>query len=658
VDETNKSLETQLQQRQRDLEHEREIAEHLQQELREARHTNAEVLNTLKYQNAKILTGIEEQHCLYQNSQMTSYELEQKLESITTTLEDVQSKVQNPEAILQQLGSVQEGIMERFTEEVQSLSSRTELAKDTERSQQVEEIKNLCQAIKEQVGNNQEALRWQTNYEEANNKLQAAERQAQCFRAELKEAVESSSEVLNSNNELKQQVATLNKQLQGLREQLRHTEHAESSEISRLEQLVSDKENSLSGLNVRLEESSEQLRIKGVALEEAESDRQRLTMALHSVNKRAGTEEAEKMRLVASRQDSERRLADSEKARGKVERDLQKAKVRIQHLSATHSSDELPKLMRENINRTEDLIRLYITVQQDIDALRQTSNGSMSRAEVCRLQETCQLLERDSSAIQNIISGFSIQEDLVDKPQDSSQPQPNRRDGEPPVVDNAIGPTLVPLEEEQRRHRVTLKSPTDDSAAAPLTALEERVRRRTMLPLKPSIKASNRFTAELESKVSEPNRSSAPEPSGFTGTRKNLVLSVHSSFNRPVTGNAFPADIDNGEPRRSGLKRSQSQSQSHSDPVIDEDAQKIKQRRVSPPQGQAETDTGSHLVHQKLGRSLAPFPSEIEEKDDSEVDEGDMQKPTAASEPLPRHLKGGPLRRQPSVLKTYSSRTA
>lgn len=617
----------------------------------------------MKYQNSRILSELEEQRCLYENSKMDSYELNQRLDSIVNVLEDVLSKIWSPDAILEQLTSFREDIKEQFTGVFRSLSSHAELANEADKwSHIMDEIKSLCQAINERVHDGQETLRLQGLYEEANNKLQAVEKLNQSTEAQLKETRESRQSLVNSNNQHKQQITSLETQLEGLREQLRHANHSEASEVSRLQQLVSENEKSLQELRARLETGLEQLRIKEAALEEAESDRQKLTMTLHSVNKRAGTEEMEKTNLLESRNDAERRLADSEKAQAKSERELQKAKVRIQDLSA-RSPDDLPKLMKENIKRVEDVVRLYMSVQQGIDVLKQTSDRDTSRAEVSQLQETSQVLERKSAAIKTLIDNCAKSVEVGDKtPRISPSQEPRNRAAELSHDDDSLIPASLSLEEQQARHRVTLKSPTDEMSAPPLTASQERLRRRTMLPLKSSIKTAGRVAVEPNSTVPVADRPAVSSSADFHGAQNNLVMPVHNSFNRPVTGAIVPAGKDESELRRAALKRPPSRPDAVTNFQDDDDndgGHKSKQQRASPPPKQARKSSESQPVRQKLGRSLIPStPGEMEWEYGSELDEEDTQKPSVGAVQLSQQSRGGPLRRQPSRLKTYGSHEA
>ncbi|KAI1871277.1 uncharacterized protein JN550_004722 [Neoarthrinium moseri] len=640
LDGTIKVLKADLESSQQQLSRERDHTQSLQKELQGSRDSNAHIIMNLRDQNSKILEALEHQKIRDQEAQSTASRRLLKLDSIGAVIDELKSKATDPSSVTQEIQSLRQHVSRDIITEIQHLASKIATAGDSGQAHDatLNEIKTICESISEHSHHHgQEAQRWQELHKQAETKLQDLKSKMRDTQEKLEEATEFNGRFNEENIDLKDSIASQQEHINELQAELNVHEargDSEAAEVARLKQLLKENDSAFKRLEEEARQSKEQLQVQSGSLEEAEKARQDLQQTIDTAAEKQNTAiQNATQQFEQKHRDIESRFEASEKSRAKLEQELQKAKERAQRLSSTRS-DDIPRLMREEINRVNELVSHFKAMKEDIQGLEPISHLHDG---LINMHTVCKSLEKDfSNAAQvkeKIVELIGVEQKQLEVLKTQASSQQTKDDN-------------VTLPEKRTSFRSKRVAFEETSTAAPLDTVENQSSRKgTKQPLKSCIRTTRSTSKEPEAAAQHVSMNSTVAPS----TQQRPVVSSHSSFNRPVQGGHLAnASIESRKRAATELETEVPKSDGK------------RQRLPFAPQAMDTVLPGSGRSGSSRSRSQSKsdyfqIRNSVASHRETELDEGDMAMPTISD------AKGaatrGPLATRSGGIITYGTQS-
>ncbi|ORY61362.1 uncharacterized protein BCR38DRAFT_476133 [Pseudomassariella vexata] len=463
MDSTITTLSVQLEERNRELSQEKQTIKTLRKELDESRQMNTHNLQTLTSQNEQILKTMQQHRSHAADAEISACKQNENLDLIVKTLNEVKATASDQTAVIAQMRTLKDEGVNSVLEEIQKLAS-SHSAHDEDKkllSANLLSIHGMCEGIQQQVNEGQQAAaQWHNRYEEAFHQFESSEEARKEAEEKLEEANEWCAEYHTENEQFRMQVEVLETQVAILQGQIGLSE-ANKAEVSRLQQLVTEKTAEFAQSDEKVQSLSEQLFAqngqlnerkaqishlqqlfteknaefiqsdqRAKALEEkllaqtnqlkeqdsqARTDRERLKHALDDAaqQQRQAIEQAvlnERTRVQEVQRDTEQRLAASEKSRSQMEQELEKANETIEQLSMGRDSviEELRSLrdgITHQIQKVNELTSEVEDAGESQNRLRtQLGELAQDRVQISYLETMFQRMQRENHSVLEAIT--------------------------------------------------------------------------------------------------------------------------------------------------------------------------------------------------------------------------------------------------------------
>ncbi|KAK8069794.1 hypothetical protein PG994_006410 [Apiospora phragmitis] len=621
LNEETSTLRVQLDERQKALSNEKDIAEGLRKELDQARLLLKQNVQTLASQNDKILETLKE--CTKDEFHENLSEQTHKLDTVLKSVEDV--RVSNYGTITDLVQSLKNDFVKDMSstirEEMTSKQPVTEADKEV-LTAGIGSIQELCDHIYNQVRDDQHSQHIQYMYQESQHHLQTLEERLQETLEQWEQAESWNFEFGQANEELRAELVALGEENRGLQinadaiealndencslmEQI-EKQQEQISVSSNLEDQVASLEATISSLQNEAEVSQyledqvacleDQITEKDKMIKNSDKVSKQLEASLEkAVQRSKGTEQ----RIQDDRQQLQERLQSTEKERSRLEKDLATARERIQELSSARSAEE-----------TEMRNLRYKMEVQNVTIEEFTKE----------VQTTQQIQEQLKSSLKDWVKDYKEIEHMKKL---FEQIDWSRMDNTGSAADFM----------EERIRRVVVQSPMpmigEKVIEPPPSVEQERESRRQAIPPK-SIMRVTRASAR--------NTEALDDSAGSQPMPEKPLVSNHSMYNRPVQG------ATNDHLAHESLAASQKRARSSSVPS---DTGRGNDVEHANKRGKSVDPTGtqsSNGIRPKFSQSMNYEPQDSED----EITEKDMSTRTFGG-----NLRGEPLPKRTSSLVTY-----
>ncbi|KAI0009396.1 hypothetical protein F4779DRAFT_617704 [Xylariaceae sp. FL0662B] len=687
VSELNKAvdvLKAQLEERNKALERENEGNKSLQGQLVESQKLNEQLAQSLGTQMQELLKKMKEGHTLAESIDHFIREQDQKIETIQQALEESKLQSLDPVMLVQNLKDAQNDVVPTIVAEVKSVMSTREPTSKVynKLDENVDSVRLLCEGIHEKMNNYEETTQWQERSHEAEIKAQAYVQQLQHLQGELHQAHDHINEQLEERQQLQSQLdifqttananEAANEKIEGL-----------TAQVSQLNQELSEKNLQVARSDESLKAAEEKLKNQARQVQDIEkqiqNDREKHKRTLelniqqqeqaiyHAIN-----EEAEK--LKEQHQDTEKCLHETEKARAYLEREVKKLQREAQEVGRANIDRDLRRIREKLSAAMTSLAKITAELKASEEAreslLGRLEEWSSDRAEIPQMQQILNRLARDQpNAIQmndQFKEMLEIQKRLVNTYEHHQSQLTSvvatagvsynqedtfivgMKDGEEsdmlatasrPLA-GLPGPTPKQTYDEPQgyKRKVIVKSPfTEDEAILPVSVEQERSTRRQSAAPRGIMKMVTRSVSrEHEAQEAQkPAKPPQPQKRRTANRGSTKPLTVHSAYNRPVTGSASVLNEKESESQDSsrGHKRSIAE-------VTETDSEHLVKRQRGG-QGTRPERSGQRS---KLSRSMSEyFSDQLLKSDDESSKEGQANSKTSSLQGVP--LPGEPLGR-------------
>ncbi|KAK7942750.1 uncharacterized protein PG986_011863 [Apiospora aurea] len=625
LNEETSTLRVQLDERQKDLSDETNIAAGLRNELEQARLLLTQNVQTLTSQNEKIVKTLSE---LTQDGLHIS--LSEQTHTLETILKSVEGvRVSNHGAIADLAQSLKNDFFKEVAGAIKEgmTSNQPITAADKDAlTDGIGSIQELCDHIYNQVRDDQHSQNVQYMYQESQSHIQMLEERLQEILEQWEQAESWNFEFGQENEELQAEIVLLGEEKKELQIEANTTQalndenyvlmglierqQEKISANSDLEEQVASLEATITSLeseaevNQYLEDQvaclEDQIAEKDKIIQKSDKVSKQLEESLEkAVQRSRGTEQ----RLRDDRLELQERLQSTEEERSRLENDLEVAKEKIQELSSARSSEETQmRNLRDKMDVQNATIEKFAKEVQTTQHIQEQLKASLKD------------WVKDYKDIENMKKLF----EQIDWSR----------------MENAASATDLM---EERIRRVVVQSPMPMGEEAdeppPPSVEQERESRRQAVPPK-SIMRVTRASAKNEAPAEAPEDSTDPQP-----MPEKPLVSNHSMYNRPVQG--VPNDSAH-DPLSSSQKRARSSSVP-SDTGLENDVEHANKRARSGGPAGADSSNG---IQPKLSQSMDYTPQDSEHG----ITEKNMSIRTFEG-----NLRG-PLQRRTSSLVTYGSK--
>ncbi|KAK8115991.1 hypothetical protein PG984_012493 [Apiospora sp. TS-2023a] len=628
LNEETSTLRIQLEEREKELYNEKDVAKGLRKELDQARLLLTQDVRTLTTQNETILKNLKQ--CRNDELDVDLCEQTQRLDTVLKSIEDV--RVSNHGAITNLVQSLKNDFIKEISGAIREKLTSTQpftMAEKEELTAGLGSIQGLCDHIYNQMWDNQFSQNLQYMYQESQYQIQVLEERLQEtheqweqaeswnfeigqeneeYRAELvaaqeenkqlqlytnriqaltdeigflTEQIEQQQEQIDANSSLEEQVASLNATISNLRADAEVHQYVEE-QVARLEDQVTEK-------NQMIKESEKLSKKLQESLEKA-------------LQRSQGLEQS----LQGSQKELQKRLQSTEKDRSRLEKDLATANERVQELTSARfvEETEMHKL-RDKMEVQNATIEEFTREVQATQEIHQQLKASLKdwAKDYKEIDHMKKMFEQiDWSRADNPISAVDLTDDRI--------------------------------------RRVVVQSPAsmgEETAESPPPSVEqERETRRQSIPPKSIMRVTRASARELEALEGSADGQPMPE---------KHPVSNHSMYNRPVHG------LQNSQSAQELLPGSQKRARSDSTPDdtgLGNDVEHKSKRARSVGLTGAESSNG---IRPKLSQSMSYTAQDSED----EVTEKDMSTRTFGGnlQSSSQSLRGGPLPRRNASLVTY-----
>ncbi|KAI2628645.1 hypothetical protein GGR54DRAFT_651480 [Hypoxylon sp. NC1633] len=587
-------LETELRERQMELEREREHAACLNEQLSESNKLNSQSLQSLATQNQELLEKLKHDRMQAESAEVCIRNQDEKIDAILKALEEARSKTIDPMALVEDVQQSHSETVARIVKEVQSSAIST----GQTLSEGVSEIRLLCEGAVERTIRDNEIAQWQQRAQDSSMVADNHESRIRNLQAELIQLHAQLGEQRGERNELEKQLTVLqvasqneqaaNKKVNGLAEQ-----------VSLLKITLKEKDATITKSNEDLEVAQEELRTQARKLRDREaqieSDRQKHEDALKSsAQKReeivhAATKETqeirEKHRLI------EKQLLETNMARKELEKELAKSR-QAEELSGKVIDADLFQI-QDQIGPILTLITKLTSGLDESESEREVLRGVLEEWSHDRrgMNDMRQVLGRLAKEQPNMTQmGNELKELLTIQKKLTGTldyHQAKLLNAEATVAtacshslpDSTMatvsGSICIPADDSQRdatssteefqnlKRKVVVKSPiTEDDRASPMSVEQERSARRQLGPPRGIMKMkmiTRSVSRGLEAAQTTPDvDAQTPTPVQPVAKRKiarrgsKTTLTTHSMYNRPVAGSVIGASEEQVDTSQAG----------------------------------------------------------------------------------------------------------
>lgn len=574
------TLQSQLETRQRELSQANAKANRLEKELDEARLANTDTIQILVSQNAKILQMMEAHQAQSQAACHSDDNQNQMLEEISNALQEVESRVSNPSNLLDAMKSHNENLAATVVARIgQMMPSQPFSASDKEMwAMKIDYIHQACANIWDQIRDDYNAEEIQQRYYDAQWRLGDVEEDRARVQSELDDAMQWNSEKVEENDRLSVEAEHLRGQVEDLQKTVitlqnasqeadqisnEQTEMLEAKleilqrkrdkekqksdqEVQRLKRALQEKETTINVNEEKRKTAEERLDTLRATFQQKEA---RMESEHHTFKE--GLEKAKHSHEESMRKE----LGDSMEENAELQSRLQEAKAKIRRMSSERQTtdtefEKLQKFVDEGAKTANDL-KVEI----------QNSQKTQTFLSECLVEWT-----RDRNKLESLKTwGAKATEKVEEEPETNV------------IHPSSFKATLAEhLNVSESDRRVTLRSPQeDDPKANPLSVMEERDVRRQFDPPKSIMRITRQTSKRLEAtEVTEAaetlhiapnvgigqstgNEEEEPAQNQVTTSAppRRRAVTIHSSYNRPVEGNASRAS----DAQKTGKKRSVTQ---------------------------------------------------------------------------------------------------
>ncbi|KAK8085069.1 hypothetical protein PG997_006340 [Apiospora hydei] len=626
LNEETSALRVQLDERQKDLSDEKNIAAGLRKELEQARLLLTQNVQTLTSQNEKIVKTLNE---LTQDGLHIS--LSEQTHTLDTILKSIEGvRVSNHGAIADLAQSLKNDFFKEVAGAIQEgmTSNQPITAADKDAlTDGIGSIQELCDHIYNQVRDDQHSQNVQYMYQESQSHIQMLEERLQEILEQWEQAESRNFEFGQENEELQAELVLLGEEKKELQLEANTTQalndenyalmglierqQEKISANSDLEEQVGFLEATITSLqseaevNQYLEDQvaclEGQIAEKDKMIQKSDKVSKQLEESLEKAVRRSkGTEQ----RLRDDRLELQERLQSTEKERSRLENDLEVAKEKLQELSSARSSEE--------------------TEMRNLRDKMDVQNATIEKF-TKEVQATQHIQEQLKASLRDWVKDYK---DIENMKKLFGQIDWSRMENTASAAD------LM----EERIRRVVVQSPMpmgeEVDEPPPPSVEQERESRRQAVPPK-SIMRVTRASAKNEALNEALEDSTGPQP-----MPEKPLVSNHSMYNRPVQG----APNDSAHDPLSGSQKRARSSSVPSDTGRENDVEYANKRARSGGPAGADSSNG---IQPKLSQSMDYTPQDSEH----EITEKNMSIQTFEG-----NLRGGPLQRRTSSLVTYGSK--
>ncbi|KAI1102883.1 hypothetical protein F4804DRAFT_353342 [Jackrogersella minutella] len=715
LNKTIKSLEAQLNGREKELERERQHAMDLNNQLADFHKLNEQSIQSVATQNLELLEKMKQDREQATNTEICIRKQDDKINAILKVLEETRLKAADPKALIEKIEGMQNDTVAKVVAGVQDSieSHQNSMLADQEIiNENLGGIHVLCEGICERMTCADDVSKWQERAHDANMAIHTQIQQIQ----ELQDDVH---QMYIRNNEESEERVELKSQLAGLQNAATNEQAANekvrglTEEVGRLQRMLDDKETKLTKSNEDLEALREELRTQARILQDKEEQIRNeheqhqkvieLTVQKHEEGLFQTVTEATK-ELGGQLQATEKRLEEANTVRAQLAQELADLKQELDISNKANIDEDVRQIRGELVAAITPMTKLAIDLQE-LDHEREILQGSLEkwscdRNDIYQMRDLLRRLARDqpnaiqmsdqlkelleiqkrlSGTLEYHRAGLAGSEAAVTSIQSQQNGETVARSEHISDLTSDLQNDADHLQEKLQslNRKVVVKSPvTEDDYTSPMSVEEERSTRRHSLPPRGIMKVSNDSTSRESEKdgnvpdidFQKPAVSQPPPNRRIAKRGSKPLLTTHSLYNRPVAGSVLEmstGQVDASQAGSNGYKNNATMDSIASGSgssdrtadsfydIIDEDD--VDEPPVKRPRingvGQQQSQGLPVTQRVKVSQLMTTHISTQKPKDLQRTEE-------LSSESRTLPLRGGPLQRRPSGLLTYGSQSS
>ncbi|KAI0888350.1 uncharacterized protein GGS22DRAFT_198124 [Annulohypoxylon maeteangense] len=690
LNKTIESLETQLIEREKEIERERQHGLDLNNQLTEFRKLNEQTIQSVATQNLELLEKMKSDRERCENRDTLVQKQDEKIDTILKVLEETKLKTADPKALVERLEGLHNTTVEKIVVGVRNSmdSYRDSIITDQGTlNENLGEIHLLCEGICERMTDANNVAEWQGRAHDADMAIHTHLQNIQELQDEVHQMYIRSNEELEERERLKSQVTAL--QNAADKERVA-SEKARSlaEEVEWLRGALDERDGTITKSGEDLKSAQEELKAQARILQGKEQQIQNE----NEQHQRIIEQNVEKHNQVISEttrefgkkcQATEKRLQEAVVAHAQLEQELAELRQEAEISSQANIDEDLDKIRGELVGLITSMTGLTTGLQEsehEREALRRIlEKWSRDRGEVGQmknllgrlakdqpnttkigeqLKELLEIQKRVSGTLEYHQEGLANSEVMAGCSEDKQNGMSIHGEDGFSVV-NRLESNVVHAQEELQslKRKVVVKSPAnDDNPALPMSVEEERSTRRQLLPPRGIMKMTTRSTsreqeAEGSTLTTDSQKAMAPQPSTNRRIAKRgskPFLTTHSLYNRPVSGSISGLGGKQIDASQASHNEYRDDDDIDNNESLIRDFSKIVELGSvdEPPMKRHRTNDGQIIQNVKISRSMS---TQFSAKSD---DLGPKKMP-----PVPKTLtlRGGPIERRQSGLLTYGT---
>ncbi|KAI2466855.1 hypothetical protein F4781DRAFT_444760 [Annulohypoxylon bovei var. microspora] len=696
LNKTIESLETQLIEREKELERERQHALDLNNQLAEFHKLNEQSIQSVAIQNQQLLEKMKLDREHAKNTEIVIQKQDEKIDAILKALEETRSKTADPETLVESLEGLHNTTVEKIVTGVKDsmVSYRDSILADQGTlNENLGEIHLLCEGICERVEKADNVAIWQARTHDADMNIHTHIQQIQELQDEIHQMYIRTNEALEEREGLKGQLTSLQDAATNERAANQKADSL-TEEVGLLRGVLNDRDTTITKSREDLEAAREELRAHARILqdkeEHAQNEHEQHQKAIELIvqqHKQAIIQAVSKTtkELQGQCQATEKRLQEADAARAQLEHELAELRQEVEFSSKANIDEDISRIRGELVEVITSITGLTTGLQES-EHEREALQGNLEkwsrhRVEIDQMRNLLGRLAKDqpnaikmSNQLRELLeiqkkmtgtleyhqAGLANSEVAVSSNQ-------SQRKGETAIrskhdfnlVSSLQSGVHVQDELQNPKRKVVVKSPAnDDDPAFPMSVEEERSTRRHLLPPRGIMKIATRSNSkeqEVEGNtlVTDSQRPAAPQPSANRRIAKRgskPILITHSLYNRPVAGSVSEVSTRHVDAIQASPTRYKG------DDAIDHialdlgDSDRIVEvDNIEEPSMKRQRTNGVHVA-QNIKASHSMSAHFIAQKSDNLEPVEKMP-----SGPKTLSFRGGPIERKPSGLLTYGS---
>ncbi|KAI1441946.1 hypothetical protein F5Y02DRAFT_271768 [Annulohypoxylon stygium] len=689
---TIESLESQLIEREKELERERQHALDLNSQITDFRNLNEQSIQSVVTQNQELLEKMKLDREHGENRDILIRKQNESIDTILKILEETRLKAADPNALVENLEGLHNTTVERIVAGVKnSIDSHRDsiLADQGTLNENLGEIHLLCTGIYEGMADANDVAGWQGRVHDADMVAHSYVQKIQELQDDVNQMHILSNQGLEEREKLKSQLAGLQNVAaneQAANEKAKLLEE----EVKHLRGILNDRDATINKSSDDIEAVREELRAQARILQDkeeqirSENERHQKAMELNVQQHKQETTRA--VSTIAKEcneklQAGEKRLQEAITVRMQLEHELGELRRERDISDQANIDEDLGQIRGELVEMVTSMTGLTIGLQEsehERGALqRSLEKWSRDRGEISQMRNLLgQLAKGQPNAIkmgEQLKELLEIQKRLsgtleyhhtglakLGIAMGSGESQRNLEtlihpENHPDVTGDSRSDGVHTQELQNLKRKVVVKSPANDNEPTSLMSIEEeRNTRRHLLPPRGIMKVTNQDTLREREvggnvPVADSPRSIAQQPSTSRKVARRGSkgpLTTHSLYNRPVAGSVSGMNSGQGDENQhthNGYAENDDMKQVESG---DGDSGRLSEmNNVGEPPMKRQRTNGNQITQRvKLSHSMS---GQLSTKVDS-------REPVEVISPGSRTL-GGPIERRPTGLLTYGS---